>query len=317
MSTRKEKPKCPFRTKSARLRKVYKPALILVSTTVWTSVLFAQSASRVQDIWKNVNQKTTKPNDNAKKEVPSVKKWKDHLQKWGLDTSYRYSIALSGRLNTDGWTGGLIYGHKRDLVSRTINLWSLSLSEVKHEKETHQQGTNAGFPEFGSGTSYIYGKINNLYLLQLMFEKDKQLLPALIEGNVAIGLRYGAGISLAMLKPYYLNLIQPDYSTSPATATIIETRFTDPNKEQFLAPQVIYGHGDWSKGLGEIDYVPGVIGEIAVTIAPKPNKTLAQIITLGINASVFSEPLIMIAENSPFVWRARLFAGIEFAKKWK
>ena len=56
------------------------------------------------------------------------------------------------------------------------------------------------YPQFGNALPFVYGKINNLYTLQVGFGNEKLLLPAVVDGNLSVSFRYSLGIGLAMLK---------------------------------------------------------------------------------------------------------------------
>ena len=249
------------------------------------------------------------------KKVSGLKAWKKHLQQWGLDTSYRHSLSAGGRLNSDGWSGAIIYAN-RTLANR-LAIWQLSFSEVKEEKETKQQGTNGGFAELGNSSPYIFGKINNLYLLKLGYGREKTLLPAVLDGNVSIGFRWNGGVSLAMLKPYYLKLIYADLSTAPASAVAQEEQYSESNKDRFLNSGLILGRGGWSKGLSEMQYLPGAYAEAAITIMPRKTKAFIQTVTLGVSGSIYTTNLSLLAQVKSNPWEAMLFAGIEIGKRWK
>src|SRR5690606_27457679 len=89
-------------------------------------------------------------------------------------------------------------------------VFSLTFSEIKHEKQIKQQRENA-YPELGNATPFVFGKVNNLYTLQLGHGREQLLLPGVIEDNLSVSMRFSGGFSLAMLKPYYLRLAYPDF----------------------------------------------------------------------------------------------------------
>ena len=209
---------------------------------------------------------------------------KDHIQNWGMDTTYKHAFFIGGKLNTNGWSGCLDFVKNK---GRHQRIWQISFSEIKHEKQIKQKGTNKSFPELGNPSPYVFAKINNLYTFQVGCGHDRMPLPCVVDGNLSVGFRYNGGLSLAMLKPYYLKLMQVDYSTPTPTARILETQYTQSDSSQFLNPNLILGASTWSKTLSLIDYVPGAYFETALTITPGKSKTFVQVITLGCNASLY------------------------------
>ena len=59
-----------------------------------------------------------------------------------------------------------------------------------------QQRDNTTYPELGPSSAYVFGKVNNLYELQLGYGREYVILPGALEGNMSIWLRLQAGVSL-------------------------------------------------------------------------------------------------------------------------
>jgi hypothetical protein len=68
----------------------------------------------------------------------------------------------------------------------------------------------------------VFGKINNLYTLQIGCSKEQLLLPGVVEGNLSVSFRYGGGFCLALLKPYYLKVVKTDYTQPEPVSELIE-----------------------------------------------------------------------------------------------
>jgi hypothetical protein len=258
------------------------------------------------------------------KATSTFKKWKNHLQDWGLDTSYNHSLSLSGRLNTNGWSLGLIYqvpvgdeyDRRKGKHAGQFKFWQLNFSEVKHEKQVKQQKENTTYPEFGQSAPFVYGKINNLYLLQLGYGREQLILPGVLEGNISVSFRYSAGFSLAMLKPYYLKLLHTTVDTN-LKVTIEEEKYSDQNAELFLNRDRIFGGSKWGKGVGETNYVPGAYIEGAFAIVPSKNKTFIQVVTLGGQLSAYAKSLPVMAERKADPYMGALFVGLSLGKRWR
>ncbi len=285
--------------------------LILSICLLWTSsCVYAQS-----NIWDNAKSTGKKTKATVGKKVSGVKKLKDHIKQWGLEEDYNKGLLVGGRLNSNGWSGGLYYMVKNK--PGVYGVWQLHFSEIKHEKQVKQQATATSFKELGDPTPFVYGKINNLYTLQLGYGQEQVLLPGVVEGNMSVGFRWNAGFSLAMLKPYYQRLIHVDYSQPEPVATLTEEKYSEENAELFLKSGYTLGASKWSKGLDEMKYIPGVYADAAVVIIPAPSKGVVQTITLGVNAAIYTKPLPIMAEVKAYPFKVALFAGLAIGKKWK
>ena len=296
-------------------RQFFKSAATVCILSILSVSVQAQSA-----VWESTRQAA------EKKEKPgtNLRRWKDHIQEFGLDSTYNHSVSIGGRFNTNGWTGLVAY--QRPLKSKRYRgknknagkseTFQLSFSEVIHEKQIKQQRENTAFPELGASTPYIFGKINNLYLLQLGYGREQMLLPGLIEGNISVSFRYMGGFSLALLKPYYLKLIQVEY-TPEQVVSLHEQKYSAANAEVFLSKDRILGSPGFSKGLREISYIPGALIEGVFVIRSTKSKTFIQIVTLGGQISVHIETLPTMAELRPRPLQTSLFVGLQVGKMWK
>lgn len=271
-------------------------------------------ASQGQNVWNN--NATTKVIGKKKEGLSQrLKDYKQHLQQCGLDPNYNHELLVGGKVNTNGWSGSIYYLKKKKKL--TNNLWQLHFSEIKQEKQIKQQGSNKAFPQLGNAGPYIFGKINNLYTLQLGFGKEKLLLPDVMEGNISISFRYSGGVSLAMLKPYYLKLIYVDYSQPGDPATLKEQKYSTSNSDHFLNSGDVLTTAKWSKGLDEIKYIPGMFAEVCFVITPSKSKSFIQVVTLGVNVAYYTKELPIMADQKAYPYQASLFAGLALGKRWK
>jgi len=277
-------------------------------------IALASSAHAQKNVWEGSKEQLLQVEDKGRKKVSGIKKWKDHIQLWGLDSNYNHALSLSARLNTNGWSGGLQYLRNQKAGNKT--LWSLHFSEIKHEKESKLQNTGGPFANLGKNRPYIFGKVNNAYTLQLAYGREQLLFPALLDGNMSISMRYAAGPALALLKPYYLELVYVDDLPEPA-AHLQTERYTDANAFKFLQPGSISGKAPWSKGLGEIKYAPGLFAELCFVLEPDRPKSFVKAVTIGGNAAWYTSPITIMAERKAYRHQASFFVGLSLGKRWK
>lgn len=267
-----------------------------------------------QPVWSGGKEQMEQVKEKGQKQVSKLKQWKQHVETWGLDPNYNYALSLSGRLNTNGWSGGLSYLRQKSAGKKV--LWQLHFSEIRHEKEVKQQRTGDLYPELGKGKAYIFGKVNNAYTLQLGYGREQMLFPALLDGNLSVSLRYSGGPALALLKPYYLDLIYITYTPEPV-AHLQTEKYAAANTDHFLQPGFIQGSGKWGKGLGEIKYIPGLFAELAFAIEPEKPKSFVKTITIGGNAAFYTSKIEIMAERKAYPYQASFFVGLSLGKRWK
>lgn len=275
---------------------------------------FLQTPSHAQSIWEGSKEKLEQVKEQGQRKVSKLKQWKQHIQEWGLDPDFNHALSLSGRLNTNGWSGGLYYLNQKSAGKKV--LWQLWFSEVWQEKETKQQQTRDLYPGLGTRSAYIFGKINTAYTIQLGYGREQMLFPALLDGNLSVSLRYSGGPALAMLKPYYLDLIYVDYTPDPV-AHIQTERYAAANSDHFLQPGFIHGSSKWSKGLGEMKYIPGLFAELAFAIEPEKPNAFVKTILIGGNAAFYTSRIEIMAERKAYPWQASFFVSLALGKRWK
>lgn len=264
-------------------------------------------------IWQNSTSKSNEAKEKGSSQVGKIKVWKKHLSEWGLDSNYQNSLSLSLRLNTNGWSGGLYYLRNESLGKKI--LWQLYFSGLQHEKEVKQQRKTTTYNYLAKNTAYSLGKIYNAYTLQLAYGREQMLFPALIDGNLSLSLRYAAGPALALLKPYYLNLLYVTY-TPQVHAYSQSEHFTETNADKFLNSASILGSEKWSRGLGETRLIPGLFAEFAIALEPGRSESFVKTITIGGNAALYTSKIEMMADRKAYSYQACFFVGLSFGKRW-
>jgi hypothetical protein len=283
----------------------------------------SQAQSQGNTIWDAPSKAKQSVSKQSGKTTNTIKCWKKQLEQWGMDSSYHHALFIGGRLYSNGWGGeisyqkpvGDDYDRRKGKHAGQSQFYRLGFSEIKHEKEIKQQGENKNFPELGNTTPFIFGKINNLYTLQLGYGREQLLLPGILEGNISLGFRYSAGVSLAMLKPYYLRLLYVEY-TPQERVWLQEERYTESNKDAFLSRDRVLGASKWGKGLKQLDYVPGGYLEGAFTIEPAKGKSFIQLVTIGGQLSAYTQNLRILADQKAYPFMGAFFVGLGLGKRW-
>lgn len=277
-------------------------------------LLFEGSLNAQQSVWEGGKEKMMQVQEKGQKKVSKIKQWKKHIQEWGLDPNYSYALSIGARLNTNGWSGGVYYLNQKSAGRKT--LWQLHFSGLVHEKEVKQQRSSKTYNSLAKNTPYSLGKISNVYSLQIGYGGEQMLFPALLDGNLSLGVRYAAGPALALLKPYYLNLLYVEYS--PEEKNYVQSeRFSPEHADQFLNPAYVLGKDKWSKGIGETRFVPGLFAELAIVLEPEKPKSFVKAITIGGNAAFYSSKIEMMADRKAYPYQASFFVGLAFGKRWK
>ncbi|MEM6965783.1 MAG: hypothetical protein AAF573_13530 [Bacteroidota bacterium] len=197
---------------------------------------------------------------------------------------YNKEFTIDTRIHTYGFAIGANFTNIRSYHKSTY--FQFELGELKHPKEFRQNSDNQILNR-ESPQSFILGKQNNLYVLRGGYGVKKYLSEKAKKKGVAIGLNYEAGVTLGLLKPYYLDIKQTD----PNRPDIIPTepeRFNAENPCNFLDPVGrVYGASGFFRGLNEISVLPGVHAKAGVHFDWGAFDEFVKALEVGVAVDVF------------------------------
>jgi hypothetical protein len=224
--------------------------------------------------------------------------------------------SLGIRLNTDGW--GIFFDKgktisedlKRIEQFHDIRYWQIEFGERKHSKEIKMYGWDANQQ---GDKQFILGKKNNFYSLKFTYGIQKLLSGKPYPRTVSTHLIAAGGVTLGLLKPYYIDA----YVRVPGTNTfMLETiKYSDSTTESFLDPNLIIGGAGFSKGLGEIKFAPGVHLKSGVRFdySKKPFSVAA--IEIGGSFEFYTSKIELMAKNKSVPYFFNLYVSAQFGKR--
>lgn len=220
-----------------------------------------------------------------------------------------HEISFGFRANTNGWSIYSDYGKAKTSDARKADMFYNLLylqTEFTEKKDPKEQKVKAQTLSDKSSASYIYGKINNFYALKLGLGYRKMLAGKPDPGCVSIHWANTAGFALGMLKPYY---IQVAGSTN-------EIKYSDINQSDFLNQAIISGAGGFSKGLGEIVFIPGGHIRSALHFDFSANRKNVLGVEAGVNAEFYSQPIGLMANEKTVSSFLDFFVAFQLGKRW-
>jgi hypothetical protein len=105
------------------------------------------------------------------------------------------------KLLTDGY--GITYELGKFKAPRRSLLYQIELSERKHRKEKKLAATVDNQFQINS---VVFGKTHNFYMLKLGIAQQHVIGGKANKNGVAVSAIYGGGLSVGMLKPYYVDV---------------------------------------------------------------------------------------------------------------
>lgn len=244
----------------------------------------------------NINSKT------ADKKKPVIKKPKP--------LSKEFSVGL--RFNSDGWglfvdRGRLRSEDRNPDMFHNVRIIQVELSERRHYKEIKASNTSTTTPGTSNPSSFSYGKINNFYSFKIGYGNRKMIAGKPEQGTVSIHWVYVGGLSLGLLKPYYI-----DVSNGFETKSIA---YSDSTKEQFINYNQIIGSSGWSKGIGDTKIVPGVYLRTGFHFDFANNKRAKMALETGATLEYYTSEVQQMAGQKAQSAFFNVYAAIQFGKR--
>ncbi|BDS09641.1 hypothetical protein [Aureispira anguillae] len=221
----------------------------------------------------------------------------------------RNEFYVGGGIHTRGFQVRAAYSLVKN-TTRTMTFFA-EFGEVKHPKERRQ--TYEGISFVGGGPkSFIYGKQNNLFFTRIGYG-EKYYLSAKNRRLVSLGFTYGAGFSLGMVRPYYLDLI---YRDNGGRSNFVAEKFNESNMLKFLNPQEVDGPSGIAYGWDELTLNPGFFLKAGLLIDWGAFDGILKDIEIGVAADFYFEeiPIMIFEKNTPVF--VNLYINVHLGHRW-
>ncbi|MES2478515.1 MAG: hypothetical protein V4561_05485 [Bacteroidota bacterium] len=215
------------------------------------------------------------------------------------------------RLNTDGWTAFFERGRvkaqdvKRMDMFHDVRIFQIEFSERRHPKELRMYGWDR---DRQSDEMYVFGKINNFYALKFNWGMRKMLAGKPYPKAVSVHWVYAGGLSLGLLKPYYVNAYN-------GVGQREMMKYSTENSPYFLNALNVVGAGGFSQGIGEIKIKPGLHLKTALHFDYASDKFLVSAVEIGTTAEIYASKIELMASQKATPFFFNLYAGIQFGKR--
>lgn len=142
---------------------------------------------------------------------------------------------------------GICFQNKFDTKNEIGKQFDIELSTYHHPQETKTFNTEVNNP-----SAFVFGKMNKVVLFKSQYAISCKISQFSDAQRIGIDVICGAGVSLGILKPVYINLIYPD----PSGYEVIVSEKYNPTKHTDKTR--IAGYADERVGLNEINYKAGI-----------------------------------------------------------
>ena len=223
---------------------------------------------------------------------------------------YTREKAANLSFNSSGFSFGYSKGKLKSY--KTTPFWQFELGRLKHAKEYKQISEITGVR---STKPYSFGKENVFLVARLMRGQKKYLTEKAKTKGVAIGWQYMWGVSLGLLKPYYLKLQRQIDPGLPQEFSIKTEKYSLDNRDVFLDSRAIVGAAPFWKGIGETKVLPGIHTRIGVLFDWGAFDETSKSVDAGVMIDIYPKavPIMIDAKNYPFF--LNLYINFQLGKR--
>ena len=213
--------------------------------------------------------------------------------------SYKKSFVFGAKLLNDGY--GVFFELGRASSVKKSLLYQLEISERKHIKEDKQSN------QFINSIPYIYGKRNFFYPAKLGIQQQILLGNKSNKNGVSVTANYGGGISVALLRPYYLQVQKGN--------DLIYVKYDSPDSSLFLNRGLIFGGPTFSKGWSDLKVTPGLYAKTSLRFDYGAYNEIVSAIEVGLTGEYYSKKIPLLLNNPERQFFFSGFVAILFGKR--
>lgn len=228
---------------------------------------------------------------------------------------YRNEFSVDGRLHTNGFALAANFGSIRTYYK--TNFYHVELGWLRDPRES-SQNRNLISQQFDISSSFKFGKQNEVFVLRGGKGVKRYVSEKAKRKGVAIGYNYEAGPALAIVKPYYLDLIYQIVEDGRTDIEIRPERYSEENAEKFLTFGDIYGSSGFRKGVADLGIIPGIQGKLGLFFSLGASDEYIKSIETGLMADFFIRKVPIMVEteqvrNKPYF--INLYVNLQFGKR--
>ncbi len=206
-------------------------------------------------------------------------------------------------LHSRGW--GFHFRKGRNLSYFRSFQWEMDVVSLKSPKQIKTIN-----PYFNNAKSYVYGKLNHIYILRAGFGIKRLLNRKPYWGGIELRFIYFGGFSVAFAKPVYLYIL--NYSAENDDYTIDIERY-DPEKHGL---DNIYGRAPFTTGMGNTSIHPGVYAKLGLNFEFGDYNSSIKALELGGVIDYYPLPVEIMALNPKQSFFITFYLSFSFGKRY-
>lgn len=211
---------------------------------------------------------------------------KDSDDEFDYQTEFDYGINFNTNAGLIG--GGYLKYSKQGKKKNVYRCYALEIVKVKHPKEIR-------YVSRATGNSYIYNKINYLFVVRPQYGREYILFRKAPEQGVHLNAIVAGGLSLGLTKPYYIL-----WSENPNNVNNTVSVPYDPNL--YSDQSKIQGTGSFTDGFNQIQVKTGAHLKTGLSFEFGRFNNSVIGIEAGVLAEVFPKDIVIMPSQNKNVF---------------
>ena len=226
---------------------------------------------------------------------------------------YRNETTGNITLHTNGYS--IAYNTGKIKTYYKTNYYHFELGYMTDPRE-QKQNRNVQISFSRVSQSFKFGKQNYMYALRAGKGTKRLITDKAKRKGVAIGYNYEAGPSIAILRPYYLELIYNFEENGNYYNELRVEKYSEDNAAKFLDYNSVFGgaSGGWS----ELSLVPGVQGKLGLFFSLGAFDEYSKSLEIGIMGDFYIRKIPIMVETesiSSKPYFVNFYLSLEFGKR--
>lgn len=206
-------------------------------------------------------------------------------------------------LHSRGWGGHFRKG--KNLSYFRSFQWEVDAVSLKSPKQIKTIN-----PYFNNAKSYVYGKLNHIYILRAGLGIKHLLNRKPYWGGIELRFIYFGGLSLAFAKPVYLYIL--NYSVESDDYTIDIEKY-DPGHHGL---DNIYGRAPFTQGIEHTTLHPGVYAKLGLNFEFGEYNSSIKAVEVGGVLDYYPFPIEIMAFNPEQSFFLTFYLAFSFGKRY-
>lgn len=202
---------------------------------------------------------------------------------------------------------GIGYKSGKNTTVFKTQQWTIELQTMRSPKQIKTIN-----PYYNNSKRYVYGKLNDVFMLRSGYAVKKLLNRKPYWGGVELRWLYEGGLSVSFEKPYYYFVINVQQGSGGVLTESIETLRFDENAFSW---DDIYGRAPFTRGINEISVKPGVYVKSGFNFEFGYVKTSIKAFETGVAVEYYPQGVSILADDSNQPLFVTFYLAFSFGKR--